>query len=735
MTDQITEENKVTGSYKIRPAGRHLLTIGRDLIQDNNAAIIELIKNAFDADSPDIKISFSMKEDRSFYKITIEDQGHGMDRNTIITKWMVPSTNDKLNRKNSPKGRVLQGRKGIGRYAAAILGKDLLLESIDENGEKTTAYIEWEQFENAQFLDDVEILIESTQTKDHPGTTLIVTGDQNGLEEWDDKKIQDLQFQIKKLMSPLNKEIQANENDKFDVFIIQDHFVQYPEQLVEEKIEPFPLVDMFDYRISGKLNESGDGIFQFQTQKSSTHDFNEEIAFSLGRPTNCGKLEFDISVFDREIESLDQLINRGIKHNSNTFFSRQETRKLLDDYNGIGVFRNGFRIRPLGDADFDWLKLNKQRIQNPSQKIGSNQVIGHINIESEEHSFLIEKSARDGLKENNAFYNLKKISTQIIELLELRRFEIRRKLGISRPAVKIEQELELLYSFKNFGEEIVNTLKSKGLDSASTDAVSKMLFKKSEEISKAADNLQKTLAMYQGQATVGNIINLVLHEGRLPLSTIKTNVKYFKKRHTEFLATNDPEKLNQTVPFATEIVKNTEGFSSLFERLDLLAHRNRDQIEDVNIYKELISVVSMFANDMAEKKISYSIEGSQIVEYECWLQDIRSIFINLIQNSIYWMHEKNTENKHINIIIGEENNELTFIDYKDTGPGIDKSIKDKNIIFEPQFTTKKAGMGLGLAIAGEAAQRNGLHLSIFDVPVGVYFRLDLIADSNINLGE
>ena len=345
---------------------------------------------------------------------------------------------------------------------------------------------------------------------------------------------------------------------------------------------------------------------------------------------------------------------------------------MLDDYNGIGVFRNGFRIRPLGDADFDWLKLNKQRIQNPSQKIGSNQVIGHINIESEEQSTLIEKSARDGLKENIAFDNLKKISTQIIELLELRRFEIRRKLGISRPAVKIEQELELLYSFKDFGDEIVNTLKSKGFDSALTDAVSKLLFNKSKEISKAAENLQKTLAMYQGQATVGNIINLVLHEGRLPLSAIKSNIKYFKKRHNEFLETNDENKLSASIPFATEISKNAESFSELFSRLDPLAYKNRDKVEDINVYKELVSVVSMFANDMSDKGISYSISGSQTIEYECWSQDLRSIFINLIQNSIYWMHEKNSTDKKIEIHIGEENGQLAFIDYKDTGPGIDK---------------------------------------------------------------
>ncbi len=723
-----TIENKESGSYKIRPAGRHLLTIGRDLIQDNNAALIELIKNAFDADSPSINITFSMKPDQTFYKILIEDKGHGMSRDTIIDKWMVPSTADKLTRKTSPNGRILQGRKGIGRYAAAILGNDLLLESVDQTGKKTTAYIEWKQFETAKFLEDVEILIETFDSNESPGTTLTITGNEDGLAEWNETKLKDLKFQIKKLMSPLNKELQANSSntsDKFEIIIKEDHFVQYPEQLIEETIEPFPLVNMFDYRIFGKLNSNGNGTFYFQTQKSTTHNFDEEILFSIGKETGCGSLEFDISVFDREVESLDQLIARGIKHNPETFFSRQETRKLLDDYNGIGVFRNGFRIRPLGDADFDWLKLNKQRIQNPSQKIGSNQVIGHINIQSEENSNLIEKSARDGLKENKAFENLKNISSEIISLLELRRFDIRRKLGISRPAVKIEQELELLYSFKEFGDELVKNLKSKGLDDESTQMVSNLLLHKSKEITQAAENLQKMIAMYQGQATVGNIINLVLHESRMPLAAIKSNIKSFKKRHAKFIETQDENKLQEISPIADEISKNTEDFSRLFEKLDPLAYKKRDSVQTFNIYKELVSVISMFANEMSEKSIVYKIEGSQIVEFEGWAQDFRAIFINLIQNSIYWIHEKNSPKKEISIFIGEENNSLSFIDYKDTGPGIDKSIKDNNLIFEPQFTTKKEGMGLGLAIAGEAAQRNGLHLSIFAQDVGVYFRLDV----------
>ena len=69
-----------TGSHKIRPAGRLVLTIGRDLIQDSYAAVVELVKNAYDADSPDVNIEFSRVRQQGGYSIAITDHGHGMTR-------------------------------------------------------------------------------------------------------------------------------------------------------------------------------------------------------------------------------------------------------------------------------------------------------------------------------------------------------------------------------------------------------------------------------------------------------------------------------------------------------------------------------------------------------------------------------------------------------------------------------------------------------------------------------
>ena len=70
--------------YSIRPAGRHIFTIGRDLIQDRYAAIVELVKNSYDADSLYVNVIFKASSDRQNYLITIEDNGHGMTRDTVI---------------------------------------------------------------------------------------------------------------------------------------------------------------------------------------------------------------------------------------------------------------------------------------------------------------------------------------------------------------------------------------------------------------------------------------------------------------------------------------------------------------------------------------------------------------------------------------------------------------------------------------------------------------------------
>ena len=264
-----------SGSYKIRPAGRHILTIGRDLVQDPHAAVIELVKNAYDADSPDVVIAFE-RNDNGECRITVGDHGHGMTRDTVINKWMVPSTPDKQSRAgHSPGGRTMQGRKGIGRYAASILGEDLLLETTTLSGEKTTLYLQWKDFERAEYLEDAEILIETKSLTQAAGTMLTIGVRDVDMAAWGQSQFNTLQFELRRLMPPFP--MVATEQ-AFEVVLRISGIPSVDD--MDARVEPFPLVEYFDYRIAGKMEPGGTGTFVYSQQKSRNVS-DQEIQIDL----------------------------------------------------------------------------------------------------------------------------------------------------------------------------------------------------------------------------------------------------------------------------------------------------------------------------------------------------------------------------------------------------------------------------------------------------------------------
>lgn len=708
-----------SGAYKIRPAGRHILTIGKDLIQDSYAAVVELVKNAYDADSKDVQIVFEAKNKLDGYSVTIVDHGHGMSRETVIEKWMVPSTSDKLSRKQSPSGRVMQGRKGVGRFAASILGADLLLETVTEQGEKTTILVEWDSFETAKYLDDVEILIETNNSLEPAGTKLTMTGGPEFLNEWNQKQFDKLRFELKKLTPA--KTVDNEKND--DNFRIHLEIRDFPNvEDISEKVEPYPIFDLFDYRIKGRISPDGTGSLVFSQQKAR-NSIEEIIDVNLGGQTDCGDLVFDIRVYDREKDAIESLIGRGLKDEMGNYVGKLQARQLLNESNGIGVYRNGFRIRPLGDPDFDWLTLNERRVQNPSLRIGSNQVIGHVQIQSDELSGLVEKSARDGLRENTAYERLKEITQIVIADLEVRRFSYRQKARLSKPALKVESEIEQLFSIESLIKTVGLKLVESGIDSKTVDDVIGLIKIDAEDKNKVADEIRKTVAIYQGQATLGKIINVILHEGRRPLSYFRNQVPRIRKKTNAFQNEQSVANANELASIAEKIGINAEFFVDLFSRLDPLAAGKRSKRKPIVLTESIRDAILVFKNEMNEHNVIATVKGPDDYSFTGWEQDIVAIFTNLLDNSIYWMKETKSLTREIIILVEVDEGTLLHIDYSDTGPGIEQDLITSDVIFEPQFTTKTQGTGLGLAIAGEAATRNGLELKVFDSDNGAHFRL------------
>lgn len=710
---------------KIRPAGRHVLTIGRELIQDLHAALIELVKNSYDADASKVTLEFSQDECNNIQTLKVSDNGHGMTTDVVLNKWLVPSTDDKLKRKLSPFGkRVMQGRKGIGRYAASILGEDLLLETTDTNGNTTTIYLVWADFENSEYLDQVEILVELSK-KSLPSGTALTIKSKFSESEWNTKQFNELMFQLKKLIPPQELPNNHSSNDNFQIELITFNFLG---QNINEIIEPFPLLKLSDYRIKGSITNSGKCKLLYIFQKYKGQKETVPINFSLDKQTSCGNLYFDIRVFDRGSDDIDNLISKGLKDAHENYVGKNQAKSLLNANNGIGVYRNGFRIRPLGDPGFDWLELDKRRVQNPSLRIGSDQVIGFVLIESEESSDLIEKTARDGLKNNLAYENLIKITQTVIAKLEEKRSIFRHALS-NKKRESIEKVVQEVFSFENLKSEITQHLISTQSPPEVTAKIISSIDKDAEKRQEKLAFIQQQIAIFQAQATLGKLVQYVIHEGRHYISYIRNSIDFLDEDLDKFL-TSPSFELNHKIKDASgKIDENSLNLSNLFKRLNPLATGKRGRPIEINLEQEIRNAYenaysfTSLEESYSKNDIILEIIGFDNKRIQGYKQDVISLFVNLFSNSLYWMIKNNSELKRIVVNCIIENEQIQFIDYKDSGPGINPELIASEAIFEPGFTTKIDGIGIGLTIAGETANRLGFDLLVLESPNGAYFRL------------
>ncbi|MGE9313391.1 ATP-binding protein [Niabella sp. CJ426] len=727
----MSKEILSNGLYKIRPAARIIHTIGSDLIGDAYAALIELVKNSYDADSTKVDIVFEYKkiDTENALVITIKDDGHGMSFDTLINKWLVPATNDKLERKKSPgRKRAFQGRKGIGRFAASVLGQEMTLSSVDSTGEKSIAVIDWRVFDSNTFLDNVELLVEKENTNEAPGTTLQIIakneGENNKISTWDVVSINNLFQELRKLISPFEE----FDKDKFDINLsfINCPFEQFNNQ--EFKIETYPIIKFYDYRISGTISESGEANLLFENNINPEAKQSERIHAKYQLERNgryCGPIKIDYRVYDREPEAIDNLINKGLINPVNEkFMGKREAKRLLDEVYGVNIYKNAFRIRPYGNGGVDWLDLDKDRIQNFTLRISNNQIVGFIFIESEELSHLEEKSARDGLKENEYYFGLKELAKKALAELETRRLAYRVKSEKSRNnATSFQTTINDLFSLQDVKNTIDSKLNQLNVTKDAIKEINEILDK--EEVKKATlkDEIEKTIAIYQGQATLGKIVNLILHEGRKPIQFFNSETGVIERYIKHYKATKDEEIL-------PELNKSIEGFrtnskiiSGLFRRINPLASQKRGNRENFSILPILNDSVRIFTSSLNDMGADVIIECEKGINLYGWSEDLYTLLTNLLENSVYWLSISNKMQKQVQILVSE-NSETVVIDYKDNGPGLSNLEIESEVIFEPGYSKKLYGTGLGLAIAGEAASRLNGKLIARKYSDGAYFQIE-----------
>lgn len=724
-----------------RPRARIIRTIGDRLISGPEAAVIELVKNSYDADAKTVRITFIPPLIPGMGHILFEDDGHGMTRMDIQEKWMEPATSDKKLRKESPNGRHLLGSKGIGRFAVARLGNYLELISsaklqlqreLEDHELTRIPNLDWNVFEKTKYLNDVSFPVETSMTQGPSGTKLNISSLR---DTWSETAVTKLYQELRRLVSPLS----SKEDDKFFKIILDlSHCTKEnsgfdgsslmgnsgiriePTEDSHEpyEVKPFPMLDACDYAVEGVFDE--DGVFDGSLTIRRAGMEPELIHLSVPLKDSddpCGIVIVQLNIFDRETASIRSTAKKaGFGH-----LGVRDARKLLDSIAGIAIYREGFRVRPYGDAENDWLTLDAKRVQNPSMKIGRNQVSGLVIIDDENASQLIERSSREGLEENRSFRRLQSlILTLLAEVVEPRRRSFR--IGAGLDIRKQSGFREVLGQAElSWAQPILSKLSEDDRAEAQ-----KLLNRESERLISHLKELDARQAQLEAQVTLGLIIGEVMHQGNTPLAFIETEVDRLCQWWPSILDdTPDAKEDRIEIPKILHgMTGSARSLRSLFTALGPLAGVRRGEPRTYSVHDVIEETNYLFKSKAHEIGLKFII-SSEIYSISAvgYPEDLTTALANIIDNSIHWLRYNKISCPQLAFSSGETQSGKITIFIHDNGTGIAEEYRDQ--LFDVGFTRKLNGTGLGLSIAREAIYRSAGELYLAASNVGAKFAITL----------
>ena len=151
---------------RFRPRAKLLLQLGDEMVRNEGVAVLELVKNSYDADAARVSLAVNGLGAESGGTVTVEDDGAGMDVETVLGAWMEPGTDYKgeRGRRTTEKfGRTVLVEKGIGRFAAHRLGDSIELVTRKAGGKEVRVMIDRGAFGGAGYLEDVPISAEERE--------------------------------------------------------------------------------------------------------------------------------------------------------------------------------------------------------------------------------------------------------------------------------------------------------------------------------------------------------------------------------------------------------------------------------------------------------------------------------------------------------------------------------------------------------------------------------------------
>ncbi|MBE0538417.1 MAG: sensor histidine kinase [Ignavibacterium sp.] len=717
-------------------ADAHLLKVlGEELIATEKVGILELIKNAYDAQATYCNIKIEnvpglLELPSSAYTfpnlagpvIIIEDDGIGMDMNTIENSWLRPASTFKTNIKDRIKlerqkaiekgqlgtfetiinnikkqngGRLPVGEKGVGRFATRRLGNKLILKTkVPSNDYEYLLQIDWDRFDiqdNTQFIDLSNVGVSLTRTKltrDYgkrkSGTQLIIYGGRPGFE-LSEILIKEINKTCLQMKSP-----HRGPND-FDVNVSCPQMPDLEKNLITDDFDAI-------FSFTGIVDENGKCDFEFsfnpprsvplskQTIKQKDFDLRElkkedwKKLDNSYRVPECGQFFININAWIRTRPWIE-----GPREN--------EFKEYLDQYGGVSIFRDGLNVfsSEFG-SKIDWLELSTRHIKR-GLNISYYNIIGSIELDQTSNINLIDKTNREGLLNNKALADLSKLTRAVVLYLE-NRFRAKRDEYHSLSG-DILREPKLIGDVSRQAAILVNNVADqydishdplKILQNFGKGDIAK---ERLVDLGKSLKNLQKSLNAMQHvqdllteQAGFGLAIAVSVHE----------IAKITSSFYDRVVQVANGANLSQVQ--RDELRVSLDSLRNELKRLSPLRAIRNEERQEFNVKKSISFIRDVYRKKIQKNEIEFIIEGSKGFNVFARFGALNQVFSNLVDNSIYWLDAKGVKEKIIKIVIDEQYRSVLFAD---SNGDIEDSILPH--IFEPGYSLKDPPSGLGLYIS------------------------------------
>ncbi|MBS5908238.1 MAG: ATP-binding protein [Dysgonomonas mossii] len=711
-------------SQPFQPYARLMNILGDQLITDKKVAVIEVVKNSYDADADNVKVRFfNMKNYGKKYigenelpYIEIEDDGDGMTLETIQKIWLRPATPNKLDKKkrkenHTEKGRIIQGEKGVGRFAIHKLGERIDLYTKTSGGEEVRLEMDFTEYNpedidlfnqptsNYKLLNDVHntwyVNDPAIEIKKEKGTLIRI---QNLRERWTSKDFEDLYKSILRLIPPVDENA-----IKLGVNFVQDFTIELfldNELYTSSEATTFKdVVERAQYSMIGEVSNDGTLYFEYNSvspkrnfqrsinllNKEDLSQFQyptktiEDWFIKFGRFPNCGSFKFTFYAFN-------------LKKRDKTIITTEIDQFIKQNF--VYLLRDGVRVYPYGEKGYDWLELDKLRSTvKAGDFISYNDLIGFVYITQENNTRLKDSTNRQGIMDvDGAFEDFKRLLTETTQILNTEKKIDENKLEISKNQTYKDSNNLVLNSFNSLKSSLKNVDNRDVLEKANKFLAA---------VHNHTDIMRERMETIEDLAGLGMAVERSSHDSLTLLAKMRVNIKDFKKKIEKKDCTN-----NDILALLDELDENLNFVYDEMQVIQPLFKNQRKAIKDISIHEIANKVVRYFRRDI-EGKINVSIQndGDIIVKTNTGL--ILQILINLLDNAIYWVNKNETSPKEITIKINSRNDTLIIAD---NGPGIREDTIP--LIYNEFFSLKSDGRGLGLYIVKEILLRINGEISI-----------------------